>query len=251
MILIPLFSYNLLNRYLLPLEDKAFIIRQKSGLLLPANHRDPPSGSLRRGQVLISSHHPPNKRRSLSTYSTSLNVSGSNAPPPVQENVGTPAGEGPLLQTPSFSIEEDECSSTESVSNENGRGIYPRHRPQHYHHHHQHHHTPNPRPRNLNDLSPPSNIRNTNHISGTTTTTTGVGMTIQEELLKSIRYLITKQDEVEVQNILVAEWRLVAQVVDRILFWIFFFITFVSSSFFLIIIPLYKRSWHGPNPPSS
>jgi hypothetical protein len=59
-----------------------------------------------------------------------------------------------------------------------------------------------------------------------------------------------KQEEVEVQNILVAEWRLVAQVVDRILFWIFFLITFVSSAVFLIVLPLYKRSWHGPNPPS-
>ena len=77
------------------------------------------------------------------------------------------------------------------------------------------------------------------------------GGDIQEELLRSIRQLIGKQEEIEAQNLMVAEWRLVAQAIDRILFWIFTTVTLVSSAVFLLILPIYKRSWHGPNPPSS
>jgi len=66
-----------------------------------------------------------------------------------------------------------------------------------------------------------------------------------EELLTAIRQLVSKQEEIELQNNLVAEWRLVAQVVDRILFWIFFTFTMSSSTMILLILPIYKRSWYG------
>lgn len=68
---------------------------------------------------------------------------------------------------------------------------------------------------------------------------------VLDELLTSIQHLISKQEEVEAQNNLVAEWRLVAQVVDRILFWLFFIFTFSSSAMILLVLPIYKRSWYG------
>lgn len=71
---------------------------------------------------------------------------------------------------------------------------------------------------------------------------------IQQELLNALRHLIQKQEESERQQTLVSEWRLAAQVVDRILFWIFFFMTTISSGIFLLVLPLYKRTWNGPTP---
>lgn len=67
------------------------------------------------------------------------------------------------------------------------------------------------------------------------------------DLVSAVRYLMSIQAQVESQNVLVAEWRLVAQAVDRILFWIFAFMTIVSSTILLLILPLYKRStYYGP-----
>ncbi|GIZ04007.1 uncharacterized protein CEXT_456721 [Caerostris extrusa] len=39
----------------------------------------------------------------------------------------------------------------------------------------------------------------------------------------------------------VDEWRQMALVIDRILFWIFFVVTLVSSLSFLVIVPLHRR----------
>jgi hypothetical protein len=66
---------------------------------------------------------------------------------------------------------------------------------------------------------------------------------VVRELLSSIKLLIKKQEDIEAQNNLVAEWRLVAQVVDRILFWVFFTFTFTSSAIILVILPIYKRGF--------
>jgi len=64
---------------------------------------------------------------------------------------------------------------------------------------------------------------------------------VMTELLSSIKLLIQKQEDIEAQNNLVAEWRLVAQEVDRILFWIFFIFTVTSSTIILLILPVYQR----------
>ena len=37
------------------------------------------------------------------------------------------------------------------------------------------------------------------------------------------------------------EWKLIARIVDRLLFWIFTFITFLSSILLLVIVPLVKN----------
>lgn len=75
-----------------------------------------------------------------------------------------------------------------------------------------------------------------------------VGMSMCEDLVNAVRYLMSIQEQVEHQNVLVAEWRLVAQAVDRILFWIFACMTIVSSTVLLLILPLYKRStYYGPD----
>jgi len=79
----------------------------------------------------------------------------------------------------------------------------------------------------------------------------GADQTVYEELLKSIKLLVGKQEDIEAQNVMVAEWRLVAQVVDKVLFWVFTTVTIVSSLLFLIVLPMYKRSWYGPSPPNA
>lgn len=74
------------------------------------------------------------------------------------------------------------------------------------------------------------------------------GDSMCEDLVNAVRYLMSIQEQVESQNVLVAEWRLVAQAVDRILFWIFAIMTIVSSTILLLILPLYKRStYYGPD----
>lgn len=74
------------------------------------------------------------------------------------------------------------------------------------------------------------------------------GDSMCEDLVNAVRYLMSIQEQVESQNVLVAEWRLVAQAVDRILFWIFATMTIVSSTILLLILPLYKRStYYGPD----
>lgn len=67
---------------------------------------------------------------------------------------------------------------------------------------------------------------------------------LQEEVLKALRYLLAKQ-ELEDQGIrVVNEWRQIAVVVDRFLFWIFFLGTAISSACFLLIVPMGRRGFY-------
>ena len=67
--------------------------------------------------------------------------------------------------------------------------------------------------------------------------------TDQESL---VRHFIDRQKSTDVGQAVVIEWRQVAAVVDRILFWVFCVMTSVSSALFLLIIPGYNRGWFTP-----
>ena len=64
-----------------------------------------------------------------------------------------------------------------------------------------------------------------------------------------MRYFLDRQKFTEEGQAVVIEWRQLAAVVDRILFWVFCIMTSVSSALFLIIIPGYNRGWFNPKPP--
>ena len=70
---------------------------------------------------------------------------------------------------------------------------------------------------------------------------------IQEEILQSLRILISRQQKQDMDLKRMNEWRSIAIAVDRILFWIFFAITTVSSIVFLLILPLTKRAEYVRN----
>ena len=66
----------------------------------------------------------------------------------------------------------------------------------------------------------------------------------QEELLDTIcKYLLWKNELKNTDSHMIHEWRLLALFIDRILFWIFFFIITSSSLMFLVIIPIQQRGF--------
>lgn len=64
---------------------------------------------------------------------------------------------------------------------------------------------------------------------------------VQEEVLRTLRYLLEKQQREEHLTRTVNEWRQIALVIDRTLFWFFLIITAVSSICFLVVIPMQRR----------
>ncbi|GIX87186.1 uncharacterized protein CEXT_745031 [Caerostris extrusa] len=67
------------------------------------------------------------------------------------------------------------------------------------------------------------------------------GTRIQAEILRTLQYLLYRQEQEDYRIRVVDEWRQMALVIDRILFWIFFVVTLVSSLSFLVIVPLHRR----------
>ncbi|GFQ94997.1 neuronal acetylcholine receptor subunit alpha-6 [Trichonephila clavata] len=67
------------------------------------------------------------------------------------------------------------------------------------------------------------------------------GTKIQAEILRTLQYLLYRQEQEDYRVRVVNEWRQMALVIDRILFWIFFVVTVVSSLSFLVIVPLHRR----------
>ncbi|XP_075537182.1 neuronal acetylcholine receptor subunit alpha-10-like [Dermacentor variabilis] len=64
---------------------------------------------------------------------------------------------------------------------------------------------------------------------------------VQEEVLRTLRYLLEKQQREEHLTRTVNEWRQIALVIDRTLFWFFLIITAASSICFLVVIPMQRR----------
>lgn len=250
------------KRCLLP-EDDVNFIRQKS-LLIPASHREPKSGSLKRRHVYIPTNTTGNPGSGMS-QSDKMNAY-------TTETGATTGVDDGIV----------ECSSTESVNNERKSNseayedVIDSREPRRRHN--------TTVKQNLSsggggdDVSSMSATHNASqalNVSSTSSATIaaaaiaaaasrgGAGAqrnrysrsseTTQyennpstdamcEDLVNAVRYLMNIQEQVESQNLLVAEWRLVAQSVDRILFWIFAVMTIVSSTVLLLILPLYKRS---------
>lgn len=64
---------------------------------------------------------------------------------------------------------------------------------------------------------------------------------VQEEILWTLRHLISKQEQEESHSRIIHEWRLIAQMIDAVLFWFFLVGTVTSSLTLLVILPLYSR----------
>lgn len=62
----------------------------------------------------------------------------------------------------------------------------------------------------------------------------------QDRITNSLKILVEKQDLEERHQDIVNEWRFVALVMDRFLFWLFLLAAFMSSIIILVIIPQYK-----------
>jgi hypothetical protein len=65
-------------------------------------------------------------------------------------------------------------------------------------------------------------------------------------LEKHLKHLINKQKREEDRNEVINEWKLMALIMDRLLFWLFAFFTVLGSVLCLIIIPFLKNSGYIP-----
>ena len=65
-------------------------------------------------------------------------------------------------------------------------------------------------------------------------------------LEKHLKHLINKQKHDEERNEMINEWKLMALIMDRLLFWIFASLTIFSSVLCLVIIPYLKNSGYIP-----
>uniref|UniRef100_A0AC34F2X1 Uncharacterized protein n=1 Tax=Panagrolaimus sp. ES5 TaxID=591445 RepID=A0AC34F2X1_9BILA len=65
---------------------------------------------------------------------------------------------------------------------------------------------------------------------------------LHSKLLKTLEMLIKRQEVDDFSQKIAHEWRQVAQVIDRFLFWIFLILTVVITTVLLLVIPIYHRS---------
>ena len=63
----------------------------------------------------------------------------------------------------------------------------------------------------------------------------------EQDLIRVVRGLLDKENQQNRDDQIRREWRLLAETVDRWLFWSFFFITTVSTLLFLVILPYSHR----------
>ncbi|UYV77420.1 hypothetical protein LAZ67_15000962 [Cordylochernes scorpioides] len=75
---------------------------------------------------------------------------------------------------------------------------------------------------------------------------------LQDDIFRTLRYLLARQEIEDHHLRLTNEWRQVATVIDRFLFWVFLVVTAVSSLSFLVLVPLQRRALYyvnsGPPP---
>jgi hypothetical protein len=65
-------------------------------------------------------------------------------------------------------------------------------------------------------------------------------------LEKHLKHLINKQKLEEDRNEIINEWKLMALIMDRLLFWLFAWLTILSTLLCLIIIPYLKNTGYIP-----
>ena len=63
----------------------------------------------------------------------------------------------------------------------------------------------------------------------------------EDDLVRVVRSLLEKEDVQARDDTIRREWKMLAETVDRWLFWTFFFITTVSTLLFLVILPYSHR----------
>ncbi|KAK6019727.1 hypothetical protein OSTOST_14628 [Ostertagia ostertagi] len=63
------------------------------------------------------------------------------------------------------------------------------------------------------------------------------GDDLQVKLLRTLQILIKRQENEDASERMANEWRHVAQVIDRLLFWIFFVATTIITFVLLVLIP--------------
>ena len=61
-----------------------------------------------------------------------------------------------------------------------------------------------------------------------------------QDILDALKRLVSKQEKEEHDDELMHEWRELAQIVDRVLFWLFFVGTFGSTVLILVVAPAYR-----------
>lgn len=66
-------------------------------------------------------------------------------------------------------------------------------------------------------------------------------LNVVEEILRYLKLVVHKKDEEERESEVVNEWRQVASVMDRFLFWCFLTTTMIGTIMILIVIPLYRQ----------
>ena len=65
-------------------------------------------------------------------------------------------------------------------------------------------------------------------------------------LERHLKHLINKQKNEDDRNEIINEWKLMALIMDRLLFWLFTSLTMLSTLFCLILIPYLKNSGYIP-----
>ena len=65
-------------------------------------------------------------------------------------------------------------------------------------------------------------------------------LALMEEILKYLRVIVAKRDDDDSENEVVSEWRQVAQVMDRVLFYLFLFVTGTATVVVLVFIPVFR-----------
>ncbi|CAF3495749.1 unnamed protein product, partial [Rotaria sp. Silwood2] len=119
-----------------------------------------------------------------------------------------------------------------------------------HHHHHHHHHC-----RSRRVVPPIVLIPQQSHQSSTLASSSGLTNSRSHYNLfnsnmylleKHLKYIINKQKLEEDRNETINEWKLMALIMDRLLFWLFTMFTILSTVLCLIIIPFLKNSGYIP-----
>ena len=71
--------------------------------------------------------------------------------------------------------------------------------------------------------------------------TAGGGKEDSGDLNRIIDLMAKKQSDEDLINEILQDWKLLAQKVDYVLFWVFLCLTTVSSSLFIFVLPFYNR----------
>lgn len=119
----------------------------------------------------------------------------------------------------------------------------------HHHNHHYHHHSRSRR------IPPVVLIPQQSHPSSTLTSSSCLTDSCSHSNLfnsnmhlleKHLKHLIDKQKREEDRNEIINEWKLMALIMDRLLFWTFTIFTILSTILCLIIIPFLKNAGYIP-----